>query len=302
MKVLVTGGTGFVGRAVVELSIERGDAVTVLSRTPERLPVPFRGLAGTAGWEGLDLSGYDTVVHLAGENLLAHRWSPEHKQRIRDSRVEGTRKIVRALEQAEPRPSCLISASAVGYYGPQEDDTFLTEDSPPGAGFLAEVCRDWEAAAVEAERLGLRVVRLRIGVVLDRSGGALERMIPIFQKRLGGRLGHGRQWVSWIHRRDLARLVLFAADHEDLAGPVNGTAPRPERMRDFVRAIARQLGKPCWLPAPGFMLRMALGEGAEVLLTGQRVLPARATNAGFHFEYPELDLALEEILREEVVP
>ncbi len=302
MKVLVSGGTGFLGRSLVEALIERGDAVTILSRRPESLPIPFRGLAGTMSWDGLDLSGFEAVVHLAGENLLARRWSEEHKARIRESRLAGTRRIVEALEAASTRPRTLVSASAVGWYGPRVDDVALTEESEPGSGFLSELCRDWEARAREAEILGVRVCLCRIGVVLDRSGGALERMIPMFRRWLGGPLGHGRQWVSWIHRKDLTRILLCLLDREDLAGAFNGTAPRPERMKDFAAAVGRHLNRPSWLPAPGFALKLALGEGAEVVLTGQRVLPARLQEIEFHFEYPTLDQALEEILREEVVP
>ncbi len=302
MKIAVTGGTGFVGRALVEELIERGEAVTIVSRSPDKLPVRFHGLVGACSWEELSLEGFDAVINLAGENLLGHRWSEEHKQKIRESRIQATKKIVALCAKAENGPRVLVQASAIGYYGPREDDEELDERSPVGRGFLAELCRDWEAEAAKARDHGVRVVPLRIGVVLGRGGGALERMTPVFRKNLGGKIGSGKQWISWIHMRDLVRMMSFILDHEEVQGPWNGTAPNPVRMKAFAEAIGKALGKPAWLPAPAFALKMALGEGAEVVLTGQRVLPREAQKHGFVFEYPRIDEALEEIFAEEVVP
>ncbi len=302
MKIAVTGGTGFVGKALVEDLIERGEDVTVVSRTPEKLPAPFRGLVNASSWEDLSLDGFDAVVNLAGENLLGHRWSEEHKQKIRDSRLDTTRRIVDLCAAAKDGPSVLVQASAVGYYGPREDDLELDEGSPPGEGFLAEVCKEWEGEAAKVRAQGVRMVPLRIGVVLGRSGGALERMAPVFRKNLGGKIGSGKQWISWIHMRDLVRMVGYILDQEQVTGPWNGTAPNPVQMKAFAEAIGRALGKPAWLPAPAFALKIALGEGAEIVLTGQRVLPRKALEQGFVFEYPKIDAALEEIFAEEVVP
>ena len=302
MKIAVTGGTGFVGKALVEDLIERGEAVTVVSRTPEKLPVPFHGLVSASSWEELSLDGFDAVINLAGENLLGHRWSEEHKQEIRDSRLDTTRRIVDLFAAAKEGPRILVQASAVGYYGPREDDLELDETSPAGEGFLAEVCKEWEAEAAKVRAQGVRMVPLRIGVVLGRGGGALERMAPVFRKNLGGKIGSGKQWISWIHMRDLVRMVGYILDLEEASGPWNGTAPNPVQMKTFAESIGKALGKPAWLPAPAFALKIALGEGAEIVLTGQRVLPRQAQEHGFVFEYPKIDAALEEIFAEEVVP
>ncbi len=302
MKIAVTGGTGFVGKALVEELIERGEAVTVISRTPEKLPIPFHGLVSASSWEDLSLDGFDAVINLAGENLLGHRWSEEHKQKIRDSRLDTTRRIVDLCATAKNGPRVLVQASAVGYYGPREDDLELDENSPAGEGFLAELCQEWEAEAARVRSQGVRMVPLRIGVVLGRWGGALERMAPVFRKNLGGKIGSGKQWISWIHMRDLVRMIGFILDHEEVDTVWNGTAPNPVQMKAFAEAIGKALGKPAWLPAPAFALKIALGEGAEIVLTGQRVLPRAALKAGFLFEYPEVDAALEEIFVEDVVP
>jgi uncharacterized protein (TIGR01777 family) len=302
MKIAVTGGTGFVGKALVEELIERGEAVTVVSRTPEKLPVPFHGLVSASSWEDLSLDGFDAVINLAGENLLGHRWSEEHKQKIRDSRIDTTRRIVDLCRIAKDGPKVLVQASAVGFYGPREDDLELDEASPAGKGFLAEVCQEWEEEASKVRALGVRMVPVRIGVVLGRGGGALERMAPVFRKNLGGKIGNGKQWISWIHMRDLVRMMVFVLDHGQASGPWNGTAPNPVQMKAFAEAIGKALGKPAWLPAPAFALKIALGEGAEIVLTGQRVLPREAQKQGFVFEYPRIDAALEEIFAEEVVP
>jgi len=301
MQIAVTGGTGFVGRDVVEVLLERGDAVRIVTRDPSRIPSPFHGHVQAIGWEDLDLSGVDGVVHLAGRNLFDKRWNDAEKTRIRDSRIEGTRQVVAAIARAEPKPRVLISASAIGYYGPHGDEE-LTEDAPAAADFLGQLSVDWEREASVAREHGCRVVLLRLGVVLDRDGGALTRMVPPFRFFVGGPVGSGRQWASWIHRRDVSRMVAFALDHEAVEGPVNATAPAPARMAELAKTIGRVLGRPSWLPAPGFALRLALGEVAGVVLEGQRVLPKRAVELGFEFEYPELRKALEEILAEVVVP
>ncbi|MAE77897.1 MAG: TIGR01777 family protein, partial [Planctomycetes bacterium] len=238
--------------------------------------------------------------HLAGENLFSHRWNEEQKTRIRKSRIDGTRQVVEAIGRAEPRPRVLVSASAIGYFGPRADEE-LTETSAPGDDFLAGVCGDWEEASAAARAYGVRVVPLRIGVVLDNGGGALSRMATPFKMFVGGRAGSGRQWVSWVHRRDISRLVVFAIDHDSLDEPLNTTAPNPVRMVEFARTLGHSLGRPSWLPAPSFMLRLALGEVSDLILKGQRVLPKRALELGFEFEYGTLDSALEEIFTVEDV-
>lgn len=295
MRVTVTGATGLIGRGVVAALRERGDEVAVLSRRPDEA----RRMLGVEafGWQPENepapteaLAGRDGVVHLAGEPI-AQRWTRESKRSIRASREVGTARLVEGLAQADPRPRVLVSASAVGYYGAQRSER-LDEDAPPGTGFLPGICEAWEAAAVGAAELGLRVVSLRTGVLLDRADGALARMLPPFRLGLGGPVAGGNQYISWIAPGDLVRLYLAALDNEDWSGPVNATAPNPVTNREFSAALGRTLSRPAVLPVPGIALRALYGEMASVVTTGQRAVPARALAHGFAFEYPEVDGAL----------
>jgi len=231
---------------------------------------------------------------LAGENV-AQRWTAESKQRILESRVTGTRNLVRALAKLPRKPGALVCASAIGYYGSRGDET-LAESSPPGAGFLPEVCAAWEGEAQAAEAFGMRVVRIRIGIALDPRGGALKRMLPPFRMGAGGKLGDGRQWMSWIHLDDLAELFRFAVENP-ISGPLNGVAPSPLRNADFTRELARALGRPALFPVPRFALRALFGEMSGVLLSSQRVVPEAAEAAGFRFRFPELGPALADMLK-----
>jgi len=235
----------------------------------------------------------DALVNLAGEPI-AQRWTAAAKKRIYDSRVEGTRRLVQALRQQSRRPRVLVCASAVGYYGARGDQT-LTEASPPGGDFLAQVCVDWEEAAQSAESLGIRVVRLRFGMVLGH-GGALAKMLPAFRFGVGGRLGSGRQWMPWIHIDDVVNLILFALDYAAVRGAVNATAPHPVNNEEFTRRLAGVLHRPAVFPVPAFVLRLLFGEMSEVLLASQRVLPAAAKSAGFSFQFPDLRAALDNLL------
>ena len=296
MKIAVTGGTGFIGRGLCETLAARGNSLVALLRQP--------GSAGTLppGTERVEwrsgagppppqvFAGVDAIVHLAGEGV-ARRWTPERKRRIRQSRVTGTRHLVEALAAIEERPRVLVSASAIGIYGDCGDET-LTEESPPGGGFLAEVCVEWEAAAERAAALGVRVVRLRIGVVLDDGGGALAQLLTPFKLGLGGPINGGRQWISWVHRADVVGLILHALDQSAVAGTLNATAPGPVRNRDFARTLATVLRRPAFVPLPAFMLRLVLGEMASVLLGSQRVLPVRTEASGYRFRFPALESAL----------
>jgi uncharacterized protein (TIGR01777 family) len=234
------------------------------------------------------------VIHLAGENV-AQRWTAEARRRIRDSRVESTRNLVRALAKLERKPGVLVCASAVGYYGSRGDET-LTEASAPGAGFLPDVCVAWEREAQAAEALGIRVVRMRTGVALDPRGGALKKLLPVFRMGAGGRLGDGRQWMPWIHLDDLAALFVFVLENP-VAGPVNAVAPQPVSNADFTRELALALHRPALLPVPALALRLLLGEMSEVLLASQRVVPQAAEAAGFRFRFPELGGALRDLLK-----
>ncbi len=297
MEVVLTGASGFIGRRLIQRLAAGGHAMRILGRSPRK------GLPAAAAfsiWDSAEgappvdsLAGADAIVHLAGETV-AQRWTPEVKRRIRTTRVDGARRLVESLAKASPRPAALVSASAIGYYGDRGDEV-LAEDSSAGGGFLAEVCRDLEAALGEASALGVRVVALRIGVVLGPDGGALARMLPPFRLGLGGRLGGGRQWMSWIHAEDLVGLVCHAIEG-DLRGAVNATAPNPVRNSEFTAALARALHRPGLFPVPEFALKLLFGEMSEVLLGSQRVTPRAAEASGFRFRFPEVFSALKDLL------
>ncbi|MDX6670828.1 MAG: uncharacterized protein QOI91_1191 [Solirubrobacteraceae bacterium] len=290
MRVTVTGATGLIGRRLVERLTARGDEVTVLSRRDLDDPhsVRWDPVSGAAPVEAL--SGRDAVVHLAGEPV-AQRWTDEAKRRIRASREAGTRNLVEGLRAADPRPGVLVSSSAVGYYGPRGDEE-VTETEPAGEDFLAGVTAVWEAEAARAEELGLRVVRVRTGIVLDREGGALAKMLTPFKLGAGGPVAGGKQWMPWIHADDVAGIYLAALDGENWSGPVNATAPDPVRNRDFSQALGRALHRPAIAPIPGIALHLLYGEMAEIVTTGQRAIPTRPVELGYTFAHTDLDEAL----------
>jgi uncharacterized protein (TIGR01777 family) len=297
MRVAITGATGLIGSRLVERLLGRGDQVTVLSRDPRRARSSL-GAVEAVAWDPVAapapaeaLAGCEGVVHLAGENV-AQRWSAESKRRIRDSRVVGTGNLVQGLRAAEPPPAVLVSASAIGYYGAHDDER-VDESAAPGQDFLARVCVEWEEAAIRAAGLGMRVVLVRTGVVLDRHGGALARMLPPFRAGIGGPVAGGRQYVPWIHADDLAGIYLAALDGgEDWSGPVNATAPEPVTNRELSRALGRVLRRPAVAPVPAFALRLLYGGMAQIVTEGARVVPARATQLGYSFTHRELEPAL----------
>ncbi|HEV7459821.1 MAG TPA: TIGR01777 family oxidoreductase [Solirubrobacteraceae bacterium] len=301
MKVTVTGATGLIGSRLVARLLERGDEVTVLSRDPDGARSSL-GDVDAAAWDPTGtalpttgLAGRDAVVHLAGEPV-AQRWTDMVKERIWASREAGTRCLVAALREADPRPGVLVSASGVGYYGPRGDER-LDESAEPGDDFLANVVKVWEAEAAAAEALGLRVVRVRTGVVLDRAGGALAKMLPPFKAGIGGPVAGGRQYMPWIHLDDLVGIYLAALDGDAWSGPVNASAPEPVPNRDFSKALGRALHRPAIAPVPAFALRVLYGEMAEIVTTGQRAVPKRALELGYAFRHPDLDEALGAALR-----
>ncbi|HAZ48959.1 MAG TPA: TIGR01777 family protein [Cyanobacteria bacterium UBA11369] len=305
MKVAVTGATGFVGSRLVEKLQAQGNQVLILTRNAERARRVFKSSAFPlleivtyapteyGAWEQ-SLSGCDRVVNLAGESIAEGRWTPERKQAIIDSRKLGTQRLVEAISQANPKPSVLVSASAIGYYGTSETATF-EETSPPGSDFLAQVCQAWEAEAQKVKDAGVRLAIIRVGIVLG-MGGAIAKMLPPFQLFAGGPIGSGRQWFSWIHREDLVNLIIQALNREDMEGVFNGTAPNPVRMAEFCQTLGEVLNRPSWLPVPDFALELLLGDGAKVVLEGQQVLPKRTLASGFQFQYPNLKQALQSIL------
>jgi len=306
MRVFVTGGAGMIGARLIRHLRERQDEVLVLTRHPReakaRLGSDCALVEGdpkqAGGW--MDSIGWcDAVVNLAGENIFQRRWNDKVKASIRDSRVRSTANVVQALSRyprtAAGGPKVLVNASAIGYYGPHGDEE-LTEASPAGNDFLARACVDWESAARAAEPHGVRVVTMRTGVVLDKEGGALAKLLTPFRWFVGGPVASGRQWLSWVHHADLIGLYAFALDHARVTGPVNATAPGPATNRDFSKALGRALRRPSALWVPDFALRMLLGEVADLITKGQRVLPAKASDLGYAFRFPDLGEALRDIL------
>jgi uncharacterized protein (TIGR01777 family) len=301
MRVTVTGATGLIGPSLVAALQERGASVTVLTRDPARalskLTTPGRPPLEAVAWDLMSepapaqaLTGRDAVVHLAGENV-AQRWSKEAKRAIRESRVTGTRNLLAGLRAAEPRPRTLVSSSAIGYYGSHGEEP-LDEDAPAGNDFLAEVCAQWEAEAAKAGEQGVRVVLVRTGVVLDRHGGALAKMLVPFRLGIGGPVAGGRQYMAWIHRDDLVGMVIAALEDERWSGPINATAPEPVSNREFSRALGRALRRPALLPVPGAALGLLYGEMAEIITAGARVVPAKPLVLGYSFKHPHLEAAL----------
>jgi len=305
MRVLITGATGTIGLALADALTARGDQVVALSRDPERGQRVLGDGVEVHPWpdpEGAPppaeaLAGADAVVNLLGEPV-AQRWTDTAKQRIRDSRVRGTRAVVAALKQlpAEGRPRALISQSATGYYGPRGDAP-LDEQASPSDDFLAEVVVAWEQEAAAAES-AMRVVRTRTGVVLSSSGGALAKMLPFFKLGIGGPVAGGQQYVPWIHLDDVVGGLVHCLDSEEASGPVNLTAPEPVTNAELSRALGHVLGRPAVLPVPGMAVKLLYGEMAEIVTTGQRAIPARLRELGYSFRYPAIELALKDVLSE----
>jgi uncharacterized protein len=301
MRILVTGATGFVGRRLVEECHRLGHSLAALSRDPAAARRRLPQLESAYGWNPFEgpppaeaFDAVDAVVHLAGESVTG-RWTEEKKQSIRDSRVVGTANLVKAIVRLETRPQVLVSASAIGYYGDRGEDE-LTEDSAPGDDFLADVCQQWEKEAGKVEWGGVRSARVRVGIVLGPGGGALGAMLTPFRLGVGGPLGSGQQWWSWVHRDDLIALILYLIEHPDFSGSVNGTAPGPLRQKDFAKVLGRVLWRPALLPAPAFALKIALGGFSTELLSSKHVLPKTTEELGFHFQYPQLEGALRQVL------
>lgn len=304
MQIVVTGATGFVGVKLVERLQALGDRIVVLARNSQKAnrqfpqdAFPNVEVIGYTPFEMGDwakaISGSDAVINLAGEPLAGVRWTDKRKQEIRDSRILTTKVLVEAIAKADIKPQVLISASAIGYYGTSLDKSF-DEYSYAGDDFLANVCKDWESAADAVTDLGIRLVKLRTGIVLG-MGGAIAKMLPIFQIGGGGKIGTGKQWFSWIHRDDLVELIIYALKNAQVSGPLNATAPKAVTNEDFTISFAKAIKRPAFLPVPASALVLVFGESAMVLLDGQRVLPHKAEINKFTFQYPDIDSALGQI-------
>jgi len=297
MNILITGGTGFIGHALTKTLTEQGHSVTVLSRSPEKVAK----LCGT-GVNALNSlsqlkaeNNFQVIINLAGAPIVDARWSESRKQLIRDSRIGLTEYLITCIDRMTVKPELLISGSAIGYYGDQ-GDTVLTEQSSPFEDFSQQLCADWETAAKQAERFGVRVCLIRTGLVIAGGGGFLQRMLPPFRLGLGGRLGDGRQWMSWVHRRDWINIALTMIADSAMHGAYNATAPNPVTNAEFTRTLAQCLKRPTLLPVPAWLLKILLGEMSQLVLGSQRVLPERLLAQGFKFQYTDLAAALTEAL------
>lgn len=302
MKIILSGATGFIGKALVGRLLDAGHEVSVLTRGVGQVTrhpggavlVPWNG-KDPGAWCGL-IDAADAVINLAGENIAAKPWTQEQKHRILSSRLSATGAIVQAIQAAARRPGVFVNASAVGYYGhvPEGD---VAESCSRGKGFLADVCECWEETALRAGRSGVRVVTARFGLVLENDGGVLERMLVPFRFFFGGPLGSGKQWIPWIHRVDLVEALIFLLNQGSFFGPVNVTAPVPRRMNEFCRVLGKALGRPSWIRTPELALKFFLGEMAEMVLNGARAVPVKLIAAGFKYQYPDLEPALSDILK-----
>ena len=311
MRIVIAGGTGFLGSPLAEVYAEEGHDVRVLTRSlrpgdarhesgtgkPGVTHVGWRPDGSAGGWAA-EIDGADAVINLAGASIAERRWTPQRKAELRDSRIVPTKSLAAAIKGSAVPPRVFISSSGVNYYGTDGSD-IKTEDSPPGSDFLAHLCVDWEAEACRAHRDGMRLVLLRSGVVLERSGGALVQMMLPFRLFVGGRVGSGRQFLSWIHRIDWLEMVRWIVDTPAADGPFNATAPHPVTNKEFARALGHALHRPSLAPAPGVALKLLFGEMADaLLLTGSRVIPQNAQRHGFHFRYPEIDIAFRGIFED----
>lgn len=302
MKIFTTGAMGFIGTTLINVLTSHRHKVTVLKRNKKKrwlVPNGVLCIEGDSTKRGIwqeKLAEHDAIINLAGTSIF-QRWNNEVKKAIYDSRILTTRNIVEALAARKGKETVLLSTSGVGYYG-YSGDGLLDENNPPGRDFLAKLAADWEAEALKAAHYGARVVLCRFGIVLGRSGGVLRQLVPVFKRYLGSPLGNGKQWFSWIHEKDLANIILFLLDRKEIEGPVNCTAPHPVRNREFTKVLSEVLGKPIVMPlVPSFMLRLFFGEFANVILKGQRVVPRKLLDNGFHFEFPTIKEAMQDLLR-----
>jgi uncharacterized protein len=300
-KIVIAGATGFLGRNICSKLIERGDELIILTRSVEKAKKIIPDASKYIIWNYSskewyeEISGNDAVINLAGESLLSKRWNDKHKNEVRNSRIESTKALIEAIKLRDKRPKTFISASAVGFYGNSEFE--VDENSPKGEGFLADLVDDWEKETAKVEELGVRKVCVRIGIVLDKNDGALEKMILPFKFFMGGPLGNGKQWMPWIHIDDLAKIFLFVLDNEKAEGIINGVSPNPVRMSDFAKTIGKVMKRPAIFKVPEFVLKLILGEASETIISGAKVFSGKAIKLGYKFEYDNLEEAIKNILK-----
>jgi uncharacterized protein (TIGR01777 family) len=298
MNILITGGTGFIGEELRMILLKEGHNLIIVSRNPEKHESENAKNQRFISWENdlmVAMNEADAVINLAGENLFGSRWTDEVKKRIYDSRIESTRQLVDAMRESDSQPKVFVSASASGIYGDREDE-LLTENAEISDDFLAEVCRDWEQEAQKAEEFGVRVANPRIGIVLEKGGGALAKMIAPFEFFVGGPIGDGNQYMSWVHRTDLCNALIFPLKNKEISGPYNVCSPNPVTMDEFAQTLGRVLNRPSLFKVPEFALNLVLGEAAKPVLSSARMQPQKLQVADFDFQYEELEVALADIL------
>lgn len=301
MKIAIAGGTGLVGSALSDYLVEKGHHLYILTRNSsnkkQKPKVQFVEWLKDGTTPEKELEGVEAVVNLAGESINSGRWTDDQKHRIVKSRITSTKEINRIIGSLVKKPGVLVNASAIGFYGNSEDKTFTESDTIPGSGFLASTVLAWEKEAEHASQLGVRTVFTRFGIVLDKEEGALPKMLLPYKMFVGGKIGTGEQWMSWVHINDVVGAIAFCLENKEMEGPVNVTAPNPMKMKDFGKTLGKVMGRPHWFPTPGFALKIALGEMSELVLEGQKVLPKNLEKHGYKFFYIHLDEALSDILQ-----
>ena len=295
MNLLITGGTGFIGSALCSRLLKNKHNITLLSRYPEKIKPSFKAITEIEQLK--DDAIFDIVINLAGEPIANKRWNNRQKQRILSSRIATTQKLIEFLTKVENKPKLLINGSAIGYYGISKTNNSIDETSVGDDSFSSQLCQQWEAVALQAEALGIRTCLLRTGIVLGKGGGALSKMLLAFKLGLGGRIGHGKQWMSWIHLDDLVGIILYCIEHNNLSGAINGTSPNPVTNQVFTKVLGTMLKRPTIFPMPSIVVKLLMGQmGEELLLVGKRILPKKISDAGYNFLYPKLEDALKNAL------
>jgi len=296
MNILITGGTGFIGSAVCKKLLEnKNNNLTLLSRNPEKVKIPVKAISSLKQLEKDE--SFDIIINLAGEPIADKRWTERQKHKIVTSRIDTTDKVIEFIKTAKNKPELLINGSAIGYYGIDKTDMEIDENGTGDNSFSSDLCKQWEATALQANSFGVRTCLLRTGIVLGKNGGALSKMLTPFKMGLGGKIGSGRQWMPWIHLHDLVGIILYCIEHDNLNGAINGTSPNPLTNQDFTKTLGKVLNRPTFMSVPRTIIKLLMGQmGVELLLSGKKILPVKITEKGYQFQYPELDSALQNIV------